>query len=165
MKNLIYIAVVALLASCSMPQNPNFDKNVEIAKAWFADFESEDMDKVAAYFADELEYQGAFYGMPMMTTIDQVVQYMQGWHSAMDDITYTPENFLPGVDPETNLPNGSVRTYGTWRGVSTASGKSFEAKFYHYMTFDENGLIINGGDYGDAMGIMMAVAPDAPAAE
>ncbi len=160
MKNLIYIAVIGLLASCSQPQNPNFEANVEIAKAWFADFETEDMDKVAAYFADELEYQGAFYGMPMMTTKDQVVQYMQGWHSAMDNIKYEPENYLPGVDPETNLPNGSVRTYGTWTGVSATSGKSFEAKFYHYLTFDENGLIINGGDYGDAMGIMMAVAPD-----
>ncbi|CAI8159598.1 MAG: Uncharacterised protein [Bacteroidota bacterium] len=160
MKNLIYIAVIALLASCSQPQNPNFETNVEIAKAWFADFETEDMDKVAAYFADELEYQGAFYGMPMMTTKDQVVQYMQGWHSAMDNIKYAAENYLPGVDPETSLPNGSVRTYGTWTGVSTTSGKSFEAKFYHYLTFDENGLIINGGDYGDAMGIMMAVAPD-----
>ena len=160
MKNLIYIAVIALLASCSQPQNPKFEANVEIAKAWFADFETEDMDKVAAYFADELEYQGAFYGMPMMTTKDQVVQYMQGWHSAMDNIKYAAENYLPGVDPETNLPNGSVRTYGTWTGVSATSGKSFEAKFYHYLTFDENGLIINGGDYGDAMGIMMAVAPD-----
>ncbi|NCG04588.1 MAG: hypothetical protein GWO82_04570, partial [Bacteroidetes bacterium] len=45
-------------------------------------------------------------------------------------------------------------------GVSTTSGKSFEAKFYHYLTFDENGLIVKGGDYGDAMGIMVAVAPD-----
>jgi hypothetical protein len=47
-----------------------------------------------------------------------VLAYMGGWHAAMDDITYTPENFLPAVDPETNLPNGSVRTYGTWRGTS-----------------------------------------------
>ena len=78
----------------------------------------------------------------------------------MDNIKYEAENFLPGVDPETSLPNGSVRTYGTWTGVSTTSGKSFEAKFYHYMTFDENGLIINGGDYGDATGIMVAVAQD-----
>ena len=51
------------------------------------------MDKVAAYFADELEYEGAFYGMPMMTSKDQVVQYMQGWHSAMDNIKYEAENF------------------------------------------------------------------------
>jgi hypothetical protein len=29
------------------------------------------------------------------------------------------------------------------------------------MTFDDAGRIINGGDYGDAMGIMMAVAPGA----
>ena len=43
---------------------------------------------------------------------------------------------------------------------STASGKPFEVKFYHYLTFDEDGMLINGGDYGDATGVVMAVAPD-----
>ena len=35
-----------------------------------------------------------------------------------------------------------------------------EVKFYHYLTFDEDGMLINGGDYGDATGVVMAVAPD-----
>lgn len=162
MKHILLIFTTALLlVSCTQNPNPTFDANVELAKTWFSTFEAEDMESIAAMFADEVEYQGAFYGMELMSTKEEVLAYMGGWHAAMDSITYTPENFLPGVDPETNLPNGSVRTYGTWRGTSVASGKSFAAKFYHYMTFDDNGLIINGGDYGDAMGIMMAVAPDA----
>ena len=161
MKHIILIFTTSLfLVSCTQNSNPTFDANVELAKTWFSKFEAEDMESIAAMFADEVEYQGAFYGMELMSTKEEVLAYMGGWHAAMDSITYTPENFLPGVDPETNLPNGSVRTYGTWRGTSVASGKSFAAKFYHYMTFDDNGLIINGGDYGDAMGIMMAVAPD-----
>ena len=161
MKHILLIFTTALfLVSCTQNSNTTFDANVELAKTWFSSFEAEDMESIAAMFADEVEYQGAFYGMELMSTKEEVLAYMGGWHAAMDSITYTPENFLPGVDPETNLPNGSVRTYGTWRGTSVASGKSFVAKFYHYMTFDDNGLIINGGDYGDAMGIMMAVAPD-----
>ena len=60
----------------------------------------------------------------------------------------------------TKMLNGSVRTYGTWTGKNTASGKPFEVKFYHYLTFDEDGMLINGGDYGDATGVVMAVAPD-----
>jgi len=94
------------------------------------------------------------------TTKEDVVAYISGWLAAMEDINYEPENFLPGVDPETSLPNGSVRTYGTWTGVNTASGKPFEVKFYHYLTFDDNGMLVNGGDYGDATGVVMAVAPD-----
>ena len=31
-------------------------------------------------------------------------------------------------------------------GTNTAAGKSFSALWYHYLTFDENGKIINGGD-------------------
>jgi hypothetical protein len=38
--------------------------------------------------------------------------------------------------------------------------KIFRALWYHYLTFDENGKIINGGDFGDATGLVMAVAPD-----
>ena len=87
----------------STPINPSFEKNVELAKTWFATFEAEDMETISGMFAEEVEYQGAFYGMELMTTKDQVLEYMGGWHAAMDSITYTPENFLPGVDPETNL--------------------------------------------------------------
>ena len=29
------------------------------------------------------------------------------------------------------------------------------------LTFNDDGLVINGGDYGDATGTVMAVSPDA----
>ena len=92
---------------------------------------------------------------------EQTLEYVKGWQGAMENITYTAENFLPGVDPETGQLNGSVRTYGTWAGTNTASGKSFEIYMYHYFTFNDEGKIINSGDFGDATGLMMAVAPDA----
>ena len=91
---------------------------------------------------------------------EQAMEYSKGWHDAMENITYTAENYLPGVDPETGLLNGSVRTYGTWTGTNTASGKDFEISMYHYFTFNDDGKIINAGDYGDATGLIMAVAPD-----
>ena len=160
MKKLLLLCTVLLLTSCTDVQHSDFEKNVATAKEWFEVFVTEDLDATMSFFADEVEYQSAFYGGPMMNR-EELREYYKGWQDNMEDIRWEAENYLPGVDPETNLPNGSVRTYGTWRGTSVASGKSFAAKFYHYMTFDDNGLIINGGDYGDAMGIMMAVAPDA----
>ena len=69
----------------------------------------------------------------------------------MEDITWEAENYLPGADPETGIPNGSVRTYGYWSGTNTASGKSFRGLWYHYLTFNEEGKIINGGDFGDCL--------------
>ena len=79
---------------------------------------------------------------------------------AMEDITWEAENYLPGADPETGIPNGSVRTYGYWSGTNTASGKTFRGLWYHYLTFNEEGKIINGGDFGDATGLVMSVMPD-----
>jgi len=157
MKKLIILFVGALLVSCSQP-NPSFDGNVNLAKSWFEKWQAEDIDGLAAMISDDVEWQGAFYGQPLMTNKSDVLDYINGWIGSMEDISYTPENYLPGVDPETNMPNGSVRTYGTWTGKNTASGKNFEVLFYHYMTFDENGMIINGGDFGDATGTVVAVS-------
>ena len=156
----IFIMLVFLLASCSSPQqNPDFEKNVELAKNYFATFVTEDFDATAALISDDVEWQGCFYGTTLMNK-EQAMEYSKGWHDAMENITYTAENYLPGVDPETGLLNGSVRTYGTWTGTNTASGKDFEISRYHYFTFNDDGKIINAGDYGDATGLIMAVAPD-----
>ena len=39
------ISLAILLAACTQtPQNPNFDKNVELAKKWFETFTSENFD-------------------------------------------------------------------------------------------------------------------------
>ena len=155
-----YMILVFLLASCSAPQqNPDFEKNVELAKNYFSTFVTEDFDATAALLSDDVEWQGCFYGTKLMNK-DQAMEYSKGWHDAMENISYTAENYLPGVDPETGLLNGSVRTYGTWTGTNTASGKDFEISMYHYFTFNEDGKIINAGDYGDATGLIMAVAPD-----
>jgi len=155
-----FIMLVFLLASCSAPQqNPDFEKNVELAKNYFSTFVTEDFDATAALLSDDVEWQGCFYGTKLMNK-DQAMEYSKGWHDAMENISYTAENYLPGVDPETGLLNGSVRTYGTWTGTNTVSGKDFEISMYHYFTFNEDGKIINAGDYGDATGLIMAVAPD-----
>ncbi len=156
----LFVMLVFLLASCSAPQqNPDFEKNVELAKNYFATFVTEDFDATAALLSDDVEWQGCFYGTDLMNK-EQAMEYSKGWHDAMENITYTAQNYLPGVDPDSGLLNGSVRTYGTWTGTNTASGKDFEISMYHYFTFNEDGKIINAGDYGDATGLIMAVAPD-----
>jgi ketosteroid isomerase-like protein len=160
MKKLLILIMMITLSSCTgVQQNPDFDKNVELAKTWFDTFTSEDYDATAALMSEDVEWQGCFYGSPVMNK-EEAMAYMKGWHDAMENITYTPENYLPGVDPETGQLNGSVRTYGVWTGTNTASRKNFEILMYHYFTFNDEGKIINSGDFGDATGLIMAVAPD-----
>ena len=90
---------------------------------------------------------------------EETLDYLKGWHDAMENITWEAENYLPGADPETGLPNGSVRTYGHWSGTNTASGKSWELSSYHTWEF-KDGLIIAGGDYFDAGGLLGSLQAD-----
>ena len=147
------LTLMITLSSCTgVQQNPDFDKNVELAKTWFDTFTSEDYDATAALMSEDVEWQGCFYGSPVMNK-EEAMAYMKAWHDAMENITYTPESYLPGVDPETGQLNGSVRTYGTWTGVHTESGKEWALKSYHPMAF-KDGKIIGGGDYFDFGGFM-----------
>jgi len=57
------------------------------------------------------------------------------------------------VDPETGKNDGSVRTYGTWTGIHTDSGKEFSLRSYHAMAF-KDGKIVSGGDYFDFTGFV-----------
>ena len=159
MKKLILFISLGLFLSCSNVQHPDYERNLEITKEWFDVFVTEDLDATMDFYADELEYQSAFYGGPIMNK-EETTEYLKGWQDAMENITWEAENYLPGVDPDTGLLNGSVRTYGYLSGTNTASGKSFRGLWYHYLTFDENGKIINGGDFGDATGLVMSVMPD-----
>ena len=160
MRKIIMIALVCILTSCAQnQQNPNFEKNVELAKNWFNTFTAEDFEGISELMTDDVEWRSCLYGDPLMDK-EATLAYMKGWQDAMENITYTPENYLPGVDPETGQLNGSVRTYGTWTGTNTESGKSFEIYMYHYFTINDEGKIINSGDFGDATGMLLAVAPD-----
>ena len=108
MKKIIMIAFVSILMSCNQTQqNPNFEKNVELAQNWFTTFTSEDYDGLSELMTDDVQWQSGFYGGPVMDK-EATLQYMKGWQDAMENITYTPENYLPGVDPETGQLNGSV---------------------------------------------------------
>ena len=75
------------------------------------------------------------------------------YQTMFDNISYQADNWLPGVDPETGINDGSVRTYGTWTGIHTETGKEFALKSYHAMAF-KDGLLVQGGDYFDFGGFM-----------
>jgi hypothetical protein len=63
---------------------------------------TKNLEATMSYFADEIEYQSAFYGGPLMNKAE-TREYYKGWHDAMEGITYEAQNYLPGVDPDTGL--------------------------------------------------------------
>ena len=79
------------------------------------------------------------------------IEAMKMYQSMFDDILYTADNWLPGVNAETGELDGSVRTYGTWTGVHAETGQAFSLTAYHTMDFTD-GKISAGGDYFDVGG-------------
>ena len=156
MKKLLFIISILFIYGCNT--NHNYERNLATAKKLFELHGEEDLDGQIALISDKIQSNSSMYGSET-TGYDQYVNMLKGYHAAFDDIKYTADIWLPGTDSLGNL-DGSVRTYGTWTGTNTESGKSFEVYMYHYLTFNEEGKIINSGDFGDATGLIMAVAPD-----
>ena len=90
---------------------------------------------------------------------DKVLEQGNFYMSNFSEVTFENTRWLPGVNEETLKPDGSVRVYGTWKGVSNSSGKSFSVDSYHYFEV-KDGKISQSGDFFDASGMVMAVQPD-----
>ena len=159
MKKLLLITLLALFVSCSTGQHPDFEANVKTAQTLLELQGSEaDLQAQLDLVHEDLQWQPAFHGSAQ---IDKAGfgEYLKGWHDVMEDVTYTAVSWLPGVLAETGQPDGSVRTYGKWTGVHTETGKSWELISYHTWDF-KDGLIISGGDYFDAGGLLGSLQAD-----
>ena len=136
-----------------------FESNKEIAKKYLASYESPiDYDNFVSMTDEEIQHQSPMYGAGMVG-YNQVLEQGNFYMSNFSDVSFNDARWLPGVDEETLKADGSVRVYGTWKGVSNASGKSFSIDSYHYFVIKE-GKIVQSGDFMDATGMVMAVEAD-----
>ena len=109
MKKILLIALVCIFISCSQGNHPDYAANVETVKTQLALQGSEaDLQAQLDLAHDDIQWQPAFYGSSPIGK-EEYGTYLKGWQDAMEDVVYTPTNFLPGVSPETGLPDGSVR--------------------------------------------------------
>ena len=156
MKELLFIATVGLILSCQQGPHPEFEANKAAAMKFMELQGSEaDLNAQLEMFHEDALWQPAFHGSPQINK-SQIGDYLKGWQDAMDDVTFTAQNYLPGVSPETGMADGSVRTYGKWTGTHTATGKKWEVVSYHTWDF-KDGKIIAGGDYLDAGGLLASL--------
>ena len=74
MKKFLLITL-GFFVSCSNVQHPDYAKNLETTKQWFEVFVTEDLDATMDFYADELEYQSAFYQGPIMNKAETCLLY------------------------------------------------------------------------------------------
>ena len=127
-------------------------KKIKLGQKFFQLHGEENFDAMAEMLHDDLQWTSPKYGEGLVTKETQL-GYIKMYQDLYDNIKFEAEYWLPGVDPETLQNDGSVRTYGTWTGVHTESGKEFALKSYHPMAF-KDGKIVGGGDYFDFGGFM-----------
>ena len=159
-KYLIIALVMTILISCNTNTDMSlFKENKEIAKIYLASYESPTDFENFVFMTDEkIEHQSPMYGAGIVG-YEKVLEQGNFYMSNFSDVSFNDTRWLPGVDEETLKADGSVRVYGTWKGVSNASGKSFSVDAYHYFAIKE-GKIVQSGDFFDATGMVMSVQPD-----
>ena len=159
-KYLLMTLAVMFVTSCSNKQDlALFNTNKAIAQEFLSTYEAPvDFDLFKSMLDENIEHQSPMYGVGVVG-YDQVIEQGDFYMSNFSDVTFENAIWLPGVNDETLEVDGSVRVYGTWKGVSIASGKSFSVDAYHYFLV-KDGLISKSGDFFDATGMVMAVSLD-----
>lgn len=158
MKKVIILLIASVaISACTNGKHAEFKKNTEIAKKYFKLHEVEDAESMFKYLHEDIEWHMPVYGMEM-AGIEEVKAGVLGYQADFDNMKFTADYWLPGVDTETGLADGSTRAYGTWTSTHAKSGKETKLTSYHSFEF-KDGKIINGGDWFDASGMMNSVVP------
>ena len=158
MKKVIILLIASVaISACTNGKHAEFKKNTEIAKKYFKLHEVEDAESMFKYLHEDIEWHMPVYGMEM-AGIEEVKAGVLGYQADFDNMKFTADYWLPGVDTETGLADGSTRAYGTWTSTHAKSGKETKLTSYHSFEFKE-GKIISGGDWFDLGGMMNSLLP------
>ena len=101
--------------------NPNYASNLEVAKSFMTAHGTEDLAAQTEMLHDDLLWQPPAYGSEQYGKTEHI-EALAMYQTVFDNILFTADNWLPGVLAETGELDGSVRTYGTWTGVSASTG-------------------------------------------
>lgn len=158
MKKVIGILAIGLTAvACQAPQEESgvqaiFDANCETVRSALDNFQNE----VASFDEFSPDFVGAqtnFNSTGDSTNLDELKSNRTGWWAMFDAELQSELRLLPGVNPETNEVDGSVRYYGKWK-ITKSATDSTEASsvllpIYTSYDFDAEGKIIYQQTYGD----------------
>lgn len=161
MKLMYSLLVLSLVVVACQPKVDNsakekFEKNSQTVMANLKGFEGENVDYSA--YSDNFVMPGTGFGSKDSISLNDVkAMDKEMWEHYDFKILTDPLVLLPGVDPDTKEPDGSVRYYADWQvtlpATDSTAAKSGVLHFYEYFVFDENGKITQQAGYGDFGGL------------
>tara|TARA_B100001996_G_C18661451_1_gene593249 strand:- start:218 stop:1042 length:825 start_codon:yes stop_codon:yes gene_type:complete len=157
MKKILLLLVSVILYNCTPSVKKEYESNKAIAQKWVQAFETNNLDLWKEAVSEDLKDQSPLYGAGVLdynASLNVAEFYINNYR----DIRFTKAIWLPGIDTINLKPDGSVRAYGTWTGISNSTGRTFANPAYHTFNF-KNGKIITSGEYFDASGMISAVGP------
>lgn len=159
MKHIVnFLILLPLLSSCSKQMNDTsaydagmakFEKNKAIADKTYNLFIARDLDGMMDMHSEDLIWSPANTNDTLSKSAFR--DGMAGWMSEFDAFSFENRQYYPGVD-ENFIPDGSVRTYGTWIGTHK-SGKQTITKYYSVLQFSDDGKVIADLEYFDLGGV------------
>ena len=164
MKTSAGILMLALvLSGCQDGQKDtksmSFEKNAATVLANLEGWQNKNLDY--SMYADDFILLDTGFGVQKDSlSLDEMKSYdQQLWAHYDFKLMSYPPNLLPGVNPETKEPDGSVRHYSSWE-VTRHATDSTEARsgvilLYESFDFDAEGKIVFQQAYGDFTGLMM----------
>ena len=146
--------------SANLSESPEYVANKAVAEAMFQAVMDEDMEAWAATVSDTVKYTSPLYAPGTATGVGTKEDWMKDTQRLVDnfdDFSIEQAVYLPGLDGQTAVPNGSVRVYVHWNATHL-SGVKVDPWFYYNFDKFEGGKITTYGAFGDAGGVMNNVA-------
>ncbi|MFH6771859.1 hypothetical protein [Gaetbulibacter aestuarii] len=159
------IFLVLLLMACQPKPDTTMDdlftKNSETVMKSLQSWQDEKPDY--SVYADSAVALNTYFGAKedtVMIMSDAAMNSDKEMLARYDfELLNSPPSFLPGVNPDTKEPDGSVRYYGAWKvtlpATDSTEAKSGILKIYESYDFNKDGKIIYQQGYGDFSGLMM----------
>ena len=138
LKKIILLFTGIFLVSCG--GNPNYEKNLPLAKKWIEAFETGNIALWKEVVSENLVDVAPMYGMGEVdynTSLQVAEFYVQNY----SNVKFKNQVWLPGIDTLTMKPDGSVRAYGNWTGKSKSTGRDFSMFSYHNFDFKDGKIV------------------------
>ncbi len=154
------------------PDYADFDKKVEMIRAFYQAHCNEDLEAQSAMLSDTMVWSPPAWNGNQMLGKEDLLAALKAYHDNYENIQWhegivmadsTVNGYWSGsVFPEATATSVAdvIRVYGTWTATHTESGKEIGVKFFNLTTFNEDGLVVNSSDYFDVNGLAVQIAAE-----
>jgi len=141
------LGIMTLLAACGSanPNSMTFVGNAATVERVFRAFEAEDSTAFWDEFAETAVWRGTGVNAPTTLSREKMGEVYEKFWTEFDYEIVGDLHFLPGVNPETQLPNGSVNGMFLWevsRMGEDGERRAVQLWIYESFDFNDDGQIV-----------------------